>query len=263
VSSILDALKKLESEKDENEQDFTWPQHVNTRLTLSEQLKKKYGNRLWMGLGGFIFLVVSVVFLVAGSGEKKNPDQAGASLSDKKAVAATDDAVPRNETIDDAMAFDETVQRPPAIAKDPDNEEELPEEAMVVDKESQSGLDALAALVSGKKSSILSNPRSDVKGRETTSSKVEQTADFDRKASELIKKIPKSIIPPQKTVESSWLTLHAISWSSNSLNRIAVINSQIVKEGRRVEGGLVKRIEKDYVVIEKDGEDLMLPFNNH
>lgn len=64
-------------------------------------------------------------------------------------------------------------------------------------------------------------------------------------------------------MESNWLKLHAISWSSNPLNRIAVINSQIVKEGRRVEGGLVKRIDKDYVVIEKDGEDLMLPFNNN
>jgi hypothetical protein len=263
VSSILDALKKLERDKDENEPDFTWPQHVNTRLTLSEQLRKKYGHRLWIGLGGGIFLVVSVVFLLAGSGEKKNPDQAALSPADKKAVAVSEDAVPGTETVEDAMAFDETVQRPPTIAKDPEDEEALPEEAMVVDKESQSGLDALAALVSGKKTGILSKNGSDTKGSAIPSSKVEQTAEFDRKASELIKRIPKSILPPQRTVESSWLTLHAISWSSNPLNRIAVINSQIVKEGRRVEGGLVKRIDKDYVVIEKDGEDLMLPFNNH
>jgi hypothetical protein len=86
---------------------------------------------------------------------------------------------------------------------------------------------------------------------------------MDRETAEMLARVPKNMIPPQKLVDSSWLTLQDISWSSNPSERIAVINSQITKEGRRVSGGLVVRIDRDYVVIEKDGEQLLLPFNHH
>lgn len=260
MSSILDALKKLEAEKEEKEPDFTWPQSVNTRLTLSEQLKRPYSHRLLMGIGGLLFLLVSVAFLLAGPDRDRKKDGA-ASLGAEKKAALAQEAVQKTETLEDAMAFDETVQRPPATERTAaEDEGEIPEDAMAVDKESQSGIDALASLVSGKKPSGIFGNGPSAKEKPAPSDKVAQVAEFDRKASDLIRKIPKNLVPPVKTVASNWLTLHAISWSSNPINRIAVINSQIVREGRRIEGGLVKRIDKDYVVIEKDGEDLMLPF---
>jgi hypothetical protein len=262
LSSILDALKKLEKEKDENEPDFSWPHPVNPRLTLSEKIGKHNTNKVIIGMGCAVFLVISVIYLL--SGRDKSLNEAMFDPNPEKTSQASSQTALNNETIESAKAFDETVMRPPTTERNPEEDDEIPEETQVVDKESQTSIDALAALVSKKKpSSILTNIDSNPKPKNSTAGKTDDTADFNKKTAELVKKLPGTLIPPSKTVDANWLKLHAISWSSNPLNRIAVINSQIVKEGRRVEGGLVKHIEKDYVVIEKDGEELMLPFNNH
>lgn len=49
--------------------------------------------------------------------------------------------------------------------------------------------------------------------------------------------------------------VHAISWSKDPSHRLAVINSSVVHEGERVDGGMVVRIDKDGVVIRKEGLD--------
>ncbi len=68
---------------------------------------------------------------------------------------------------------------------------------------------------------------------------------------------------PDKRVEGDWLTLHGISWSSEPSKRMAVINSTIAREGRMIEGTRIIRIDKKHVVVEKDGEELLLTFNKY
>ncbi len=255
MSSILDALKKLESEKEDAEPDFTWPQSVNARLTLSGRLKKNtLKHRLLMGFGALLFVTASVAFLLAGSGKRDETDTA----QDRQAAIRSEEAVQKTETLEDAVAFDETVLRPPATEKTMDAENEA-EEAAAQDPGTPSSLEALTRLVSRKKTPGLFGAQP-APTEKPAVDRVAQAAEFNRKASRLIRNLPQDLVPPEKTVPGNWLTLHAISWSSDPSSRIAVINSQIVREGRRIEGGYVKRIDKDYVVIEKDGEDLMLPF---
>lgn len=96
-----------------------------------------------------------------------------------------------------------------------------------------------------------------------TEESVAEADGLDEEMEELLARVPKEMLPPQKVVEGGWLKLHAISWSDDPERRIAVINAKLVKEGRRIEGALISRIERDYVVIEKNGEEMMLPFGNH
>jgi hypothetical protein len=50
------------------------------------------------------------------------------------------------------------------------------------------------------------------------------------------------------------LKLEALAWTSAPENRFVIINSQIVREGGMIEGAKVERIEKDHVVLLKDGK---------
>ncbi len=74
------------------------------------------------------------------------------------------------------------------------------------------------------------------------------------------KKIPAGHVPPEKMADESWLKLQAISWSAYPEKRMAVINNCIVREGGSIEEGMVKRIDKEYVVIYAKGEDWQLRF---
>ena len=249
----------------ENDQDFSWPQPVDTRGMFAKRLHKKREITLYAGIAvAVLTLSLSIaLFFFSGSDKPMVPVQtAEGAAAEKSGLTADVPPGPGEQDITDAMAFDNTVQRPPATENNPDNDMAVEDERQATDNEelSDSSIDALAALVSQKKPSRLLPSTQDTG---VSSRKGRSNENFNRQAADLLKKLPNNLIPPANTVDGSWLKLHAISWSGNPANRIAVINSQVVKEGRRVDGGLVKRIDKDYVVIEKDGEELMLPFNHH
>lgn len=50
------------------------------------------------------------------------------------------------------------------------------------------------------------------------------------------------------------LKLEALAWVTAPESRFAVINSQIVREGDLIEGAKVERIEKEQVVLRKEGK---------
>lgn len=50
------------------------------------------------------------------------------------------------------------------------------------------------------------------------------------------------------------LKLEALVWKSAPESRFVIINSQIVREGDMVEGARIERIEKEQVVLRKDGK---------
>jgi hypothetical protein len=57
-----------------------------------------------------------------------------------------------------------------------------------------------------------------------------------------------------KSAASSGLKLQAIAWSSDSKERIAVVNGRILHEGSSIEGALIIRIDKNDVSFQKGGE---------
>ncbi|MFC1828248.1 general secretion pathway protein GspB [Thermodesulfobacteriota bacterium] len=60
---------------------------------------------------------------------------------------------------------------------------------------------------------------------------------------------------PVKSEDDSGLKLQAIAWSEDPQHRMAVINSNIVREGGSVEGSAVTHIGEDMVVFKKEGEE--------
>lgn len=66
-----------------------------------------------------------------------------------------------------------------------------------------------------------------------------------------------------KQAPPDWLKLHGISWSSDPEKRMAVINATIAVEGKVVDGARIVRIEKRRVLIEKDGETMILSFDRY
>ena len=59
---------------------------------------------------------------------------------------------------------------------------------------------------------------------------------------------------PFKSGGGSGLKLQAIAWSSDSKERIAVVNGRILREGSSIEGTLIIRIDKNDVSFQKGGE---------
>jgi len=59
---------------------------------------------------------------------------------------------------------------------------------------------------------------------------------------------------PFKSAGGSGLQLQAIAWSSDSKERIAVVNGRILREGGSIEGALIVRIDKNDVSFQKGDE---------
>ncbi len=61
--------------------------------------------------------------------------------------------------------------------------------------------------------------------------------------------------------DPEWLQLQAVSWAEDANRRMAVINNRIVHEGEMVDKGLIVRIDKDSVVVRKDGQKWRVHFD--
>lgn len=64
-------------------------------------------------------------------------------------------------------------------------------------------------------------------------------------------------------IHSSQMKLHAISWTSDINTRIAVINGSIVREGQKIGGYLVFKINKDDILLQENGDLFRLVFSGH
>lgn len=65
-----------------------------------------------------------------------------------------------------------------------------------------------------------------------------------------------------KVLEGAEMNLQAISWAPGADRRVAVINNRIVKEGDRVSGFLIFKINRDDVILSDGGELWKLNFNH-
>ena len=66
-------------------------------------------------------------------------------------------------------------------------------------------------------------------------------------------------LPATLLTESS-LKIQAISWSETPANRIAVVNSQIVRQGESIDGYRIEQINSDDLILSKGGINWVLKF---
>ena len=66
--------------------------------------------------------------------------------------------------------------------------------------------------------------------------------------------------PEFPVLDSSALTLQAISWATDATKRIAVINGSICREGARVDGFIIRRINPEDILVNDGKTTWMLPF---
>jgi hypothetical protein len=67
---------------------------------------------------------------------------------------------------------------------------------------------------------------------------------------------------PADVLKNASLKIQAISWSETPRNRIAVVNSEIVREGESIDGYHIKQINPDDMILSKGGLDWMLKFEH-
>lgn len=293
MSSILDALKKLEQEKEEQREDFDWPQPVNTKSALYESVTRRPSYKPFVA-GAVVLLAVSLgTWFVMGRHSKPQPEKTVAAKTvtppPRADVAKSAPMEPRPEPMKtfkpiprNASQLNKRQEGPPPDFAQRRRPEPGPEPMVEPGPEPQSKaftdeqVKALAEIMPQnmeKESLDLKAywdqrikeelPQEDAPVASTTQPAEPEQAELDEDMAELLERVPKEMLPPKKLVDSGWLKLQAISWSDDPTRRIAVINSNLVKEGRQIDGAVVSRIERDYVVIEKNGEELMLPFGNH
>ncbi len=72
----------------------------------------------------------------------------------------------------------------------------------------------------------------------------------------------KSAVPPTPVYQHSGhgLTLQAIAWDPDARKRFAVVNNQIVREGQSVERKVVERIAEDEIIVAQGGKRWKIEF---
>jgi len=231
VSSILEALKKVEKEAEEKvPRPFEWPQPLDARQSLGRRLQSRQQKRFFSYKNALIFffsttlLLLTVLFFPKTVTQNTQPVKTIAPVVVEKKTIQPARKIFFEKTDAGVNAF-ETVE---------------PDVRKVTDAyQANKTKDAVSGMVDAPE--------------ESEATIVMATAGVDGISGELL----------LKKEESGLLTLHGISWSSEPSKRMAVINSTIAREGRIIEGVRVVRIDKKHVVIEKGGEKLVLTFDKY
>ncbi|QTA82903.1 Type II secretion system protein B domain-containing protein [Desulfonema limicola] len=65
---------------------------------------------------------------------------------------------------------------------------------------------------------------------------------------------------PQKSASESGLAIQALVWSPESRRRMAVINGNILREGGTIEGAVINYIGNDYIIFKKESKEWKVIF---
>jgi len=273
LSSILKALKKLESQATDQNHVRIWrpKNHVQTddreQINGHPYLKKGYviilaGLVLAAGAGLILSnmlyekkpqsitkketILEKPVFLAekkATSSDKKDISQKSVSLSEKKAVKTDNRTIPRK-----------SARLPEKMTAKPDNSQKKLSPRKHVKKSESIAKVAKAAPTSANKSRennrVLNNKKtSPIKQTrkktvvEKTSEKSVQNTEEDRFSS-----------MPVKRSNQTKIEVQAIAWANDPKSRLAVINGLILREGESIDNTIVMHIGKDAVVFRKGAE---------
>jgi hypothetical protein len=225
LSSILKALKKLEDEYPNGEDQISWPQRTGTtRIIRRWEIHSGRFTRILWGFIGLIILAAAGWFV----------------FYMQRPIAA--DAVPA-----------ETIPEPVAVRTSSAGEFLSPAQPPADPEPSHSPAARPAERTPEPKRIPAAGPWSPSTVKPVTP------------AQGLPDEPPGAASPPVDTGRSALpkpagLRLQAISWSRQPSERIAVIDNEIVREGAALKGYSVIRIESDKVVLRKDGEEWALAF---
>ena len=214
MSSILKALKKLEKETPRYGDSQPYP--VDVKRTVENQVIKKQKNyKVFLILVLAIIIVSASVFLFTRQNVSKGKKSSDGALVVRKSIPAR----PKKETV--------------KIASVPD-------------------------FKSRKRRAKPSNRVKKTKNlpgysKVKTPAYREETIE---KSSGINRTKPKSVRSslPFKPSGVSGLKLQAIAWSSDTKERICVVNGRILHEGSSIDGALIFRIDKNDVSFQKEGE---------
>ncbi len=81
-----------------------------------------------------------------------------------------------------------------------------------------------------------------------------------RSAKEVVSVTTAAQVLPATLLTNTTLKIQAISWSQIPQDRLAVVNSQLVREGQSIDGYRVKQINSDDMILSREGLDWMLKF---
>jgi hypothetical protein len=257
LSSILKALQKLESESAKVDRDKSWLKRGASGRTYAEGSQKKWTS------GWSLLLLGTLIILAGGAGvifssKLFRQGRSGATRAPQKVgpmTTAKDFATP--ELVFDLEGTNIKVRG--------SSGGKLKEDA-------SSGRNNLQGVGKTKKNihPIISTPEAgagkpEIVGTQNTSAPPNGKATIGSIGSVKVKEPPLPAesreIASIKVLEGTEMKLQAISWSPGVERRIAVINNRIVKEGDRVNGFLVHRINRDDVILNKDEELWKLSFS--
>jgi hypothetical protein len=214
LSSILKALKKLEKETPRYGDSQPYP--VDVKKTVESQVtqKQKY-YKFFLLLFSAIIIVFGGVFLLNRQNVSKGKKPTEEVLIVRKAIPAR----PKKETV--------------KIASVPDS------------KSRKRRAKTSARIKKGKNLPGFGEARTPASKKVTK----KQSYDNDRNKTESTRSSLRF-----KSPGDSGLKLQAIAWSSDSKERICVVNGRVLHEGSSIEGALIVRIDKNDVSFQKEDE---------
>jgi hypothetical protein len=226
LSSILRALKKLESETPHPADVLSLPREIDTKKTISRQAKRVLrSHALFIAFVGAVVLTVVGWFIIGQhASQSRQPDSADSRKTAAVSVVTTPAApIPKKQKMR---------AKPTTKVKK-------------ISKKPQKRVD----------NALIKPASTPTAGRAQETKRSYQTAAIrTTSGNENLR------TKPFVSTKESQLILQAISWDRNSENRIAVINNRIVREGESVDGFLVTRIGQDDVLVREGGNEWKLMF---
>jgi hypothetical protein len=266
LSTILKALKRIDQTSPPPNDLQAWPQKVDPQKPLRARVYK-----IWLYRKIYLALILTVAVIAAGwlaysqrhwlaskifpqKTSVKGPVyqakiQPGTDES-KGAVSQKTPAVKRQK----ARSSAGSVPRPAGVERA--SRGAPPIQASQEDPKDKRITSPAAAPFSGANAASQSNiSRSPIVG----SAKSKQRDTQPVKAAPIKKSTPR-VARSYQRLDDSKLKLQAIAWSKDAVQRIAVINGHIVREGESVDGFLVNQIRQEDVVVNDGSASWQLEF---
>lgn len=228
MSSILNALKKLEQETAQNNESSV--RHNDAvKITHSRTLEQVRGRRIRVGMVLMVIAAGALIALIAATFKNSSPD---ANMMQLKSQVKT-------PGLPAAVKSDDIGNRPVAVALSHKEKIEAG-----VEKKPQNKLDEDVPV---KRENPLQ-------------------ADNDRLDKKKTRPVPSEKTEPDSppallsTTAAKDLKIQAIAWSPDPKKRMAVINSRIVREGGSIENIVVIQIHPDDIIIRRAGQKETLAF---
>jgi hypothetical protein len=229
LSSILKALKNLDSDQPLRHKDESWPQKINPKKIIHKRARGPvFFNRL-------ISILFPAVILAVGVGLILNLKPI---LLKRPPIAP---AAPERAQEETKQALT-TPKKTEADATAPFKMMETASTKPVTSSETKTTAPLLSPQVNSTLKAGKKFLPSAIKGRESQ-----------------VSRQPK----PAKVIDESRFKIEAIVWSNNPDNRFAVINGLIVRVGESIEGMAITHISRDYVTVQSGEGERRLRFMLH